>query len=230
VPIPQQLKNECFAAIQGAQLDPGDFFWADQTTEVQGGQATLILSFQPPRIITARFEFGYAQAEWRYHYIPDPEAPFGAGNAGSWDYEMDAFRRWLTAVRAEIGSPDLWGELRRERELLAQPNEARADGNTPFSPDELALISQQIAELKAYIVASLALSEPRVRELDARLDYLEQAAVRTGRVDWWNLFAGALLNLVLTGLIPPHTLQALLVLAAHGLTGLFGGGHSELVA
>ncbi len=228
--VPQQLKNECFAAIQEAQLDPADFFWADQTFQLEGGQGALILSIQPPRVITARFEFGFDGFSWRYHYTPDTQAPFQLGKAGPWAAEMNAVRRWLVAVRNEIGSPDLWAELRRERELLAQPNAAGAEGNTEFTKDELALISEQIRELKQYVLDSLALPEPQVRELEVRLDYLEQAARRMGRVDWWNLFAGALMNLVLTGLIPPHAVQTLLLLAAHGLSGLFGGGPPELLA
>ena len=69
-------------------------------------------------------------------------------------------------------------------------------------------------------------------ELEVKVDYLEQAARRMGRVDWWNLFAGALMNLVLTGLIPPHGgfKSCPVCLRPMASPGLFGVGPPELLA
>lgn len=142
---------------------------------------------------------------------------------------MEGLLIWARSLRDEINAPDLWGELRRERELLAQPNEAGEAENTPFTSEELARISKQIADLKTYLIESRELTQDQQLELETRLDYIERSAPRMGRIDWWNLLTGALLNLVLTGLIPPHVVQTLLILAAHGLAGLFGGGPPELL-
>jgi len=225
MPLPQHLKNACFREIQENGLDPDDSFWTGQTFDVEGGQEALIFGSR------GRFEFGFVANAWRYHFWPAPSSPFDAGNAGSWDYEWQAVRRWLSALRLVVAEPDLWAELRRERAILAQPGAAGdAGNNTPFTHPELERVSQQIGELKQYVRESADLTGEHVRELEARLDYVERAAQRMGRVDWWNLFAGALINLVLSSVIPPHAVQSLLVLAARGLAGLFGGGPPQLLA
>jgi hypothetical protein len=46
---------------------------------------------------------------------------------------------------------------------------------------------------------------------------------RMGRIDWWNLFAGAVINLALAAIIPPQVVQGVLSMAAHGLGALYGG-------
>lgn len=220
--FPQQLKNECFEAIRRAQLDPADFFWGGQTSSVAGGVEALILKAQPEGFISARFEFGFYSDNWAYHYVPGTAAPYTGGRAGGWAAEMSAFDRWLETVKAEIGSPDLWAALERERELLLRPGEIGPDNNEPFTAEELANLRAQIVDLKRYIASAPEFSETEARTLEARLDYAEQLAPRLGRFDWWNLFAGALITLVLTGVVSSGDLQGLFFLAVRGFAGLIG--------
>ena len=222
MPLQQFLKNEIFAVIRRAGLDPAEFDW---TLRAQRQNSQEVLLHEPSG---SYFDFIYENAQWAYVYEPGVDTPHRAGRAGTWPYELLEVNRWLGAVRREVETPDLWAELERERAVLARPS-ADDGQNTPFEARELEHISAQIGELKEYVRAAYDLNEAQQRELQARLDYVEGAARGwIGRVDWWNLFVGSLVNLVLTQIVPPGAVQALLVLAAHGLAGLFGGGVPEL--
>jgi len=224
VPLQRTQQNEVLAAVQAADLDPGEFSWLPGS-HYQGSQARLV--HQPSDFY---FNFIFGGNTWQCVFEPGDGVPRSHNSAGSWYQEMQDVARWLYTLRDEVQAPDLWAELDRERNALAQPNAGDTE-NTPFSPDELARISEQIAELKEYVRNAYELGHDQQRVLEARLDYVEHVAQDgMGRVDWWNLFAGALVNLVLTQIVPPGVVQALLVLAVQGLAGLFGGGMPELPA
>ncbi len=71
-----------------------------------------------------------------------------------------------------------------------------------------------------------ALSAAQMLTLEAGLDALEVAAGRIGRKDWRLLFLGAILSLVLGGLLPPESVHDIIAMAGDGLDHLFGGGGS----
>jgi hypothetical protein len=220
-------KNEILEAIQAAQLDPNEFEWLPGAPAFPNrtGQETLNLPGY------GFFQFAFDDGFWWQYCEPGDGTPYtGPYQVGPWPAELSAVGVWLRTISAEASTPDLWQELQRERELLTQATSTEDGPNTPFSSEELTLISRQIAELKQYITESNELDAAQRRLLEARLDHVERAAPHTGRIDWWNQLTGALLNLVLTNVIPAGAVQGLLVLAAHGLTGLFGGGPPELVA
>jgi hypothetical protein len=208
-------KNQVFEAIREAGFDPGDFFWDEDDVE---------LAHTPSDYY---FKFGFAAGTSAVEFTPGENRPIQGAFAPSWQQQLALVPRWLELLRMEWETPDLWAELEREREVLGLAGGPGVE-NTPFTSEELALISDQIRELKQYVQAQ-ALDEGQLRELEARLDYVEAAAQRgTGRIDWWNQFVGAILNLVLQGIVQAHLVQAILVLAGHALGGLFGGGQPQL--
>jgi hypothetical protein len=60
--------------------------------------------------------------------------------------------------------------------------------------------------------------------VDARLDEAEAASRRIGRKDWLLLFAGVILTLIATGLLPPESVHHVLMMVFLDLGHLFGGG------
>jgi hypothetical protein len=221
VALQKTKKNEILVEVRAAGFDPTEFQWSVSTMH-RGSQEILLHG-----ATDSYFDFIFDSSSWRAVWKPDEEAPVDGGNFGAWNNLMVAARRWLNALRAEVDAPDLWAELERERDALLRPTLIEA-ANTPFSGEERVLISAQIRELKEYVAAAYELSADQQRELEARLDYVESASRRMGRFDWWNLFAGALINLVLAAIVPPHAVQAILLMAAHGLAQLFGGAPPAL--
>jgi hypothetical protein len=140
---------------------------------------------------------------------------------------MERVRRWLKDVKRDLETPDLWAELGGERELLAPAAETDVQ-NTPFTSDEQAEIARQLRELKQYIQETYSLSEEETLALHARLDYLEEAAGRLGRIDWRNVVAGAMLTILVEAILPPDAVQGIFVVLLKTLAHFFGHGMPEL--
>jgi hypothetical protein len=216
VELEKWKRNAVYEAIQAAELDPRDFEW-------EGDVGHITLTYVPTRAF--------------FIFDGDPGHYFGryeAGEGPPWPYEVYSWQsliprveRWLGEVKRDLETPDLWAELQQERELLG----GRLDDavqNTPFTPEEQAQIAKQLRELKEHVKTTYSLSENELAALDSRLNYLEDAAGRLPRIDWRNLLVGTMLTLIVTALLPPEAVRAILLIALHGLDHLFGGGGTPL--
>jgi hypothetical protein len=58
--------------------------------------------------------------------------------------------------------------------------------------------------------------------LNAKLDYLVGAAGRLGRIDWRNVFAGAILGFILSAALPPESAHHLFFEFLQAIGHLFG--------
>jgi hypothetical protein len=174
------------------------------------------------------------------HRSKRPEARHLAGDAPIEErtklskYRLDQqVELWLSAVRRDVDTPDLWAELQRESELLGLVSDEAID-NTPFSAAEQEELARELRTLSDQLRRTYSLSNEQVRLLDESLDYLVDAARRgVGRKDWLLMLTGVLLTYGLTAALPPAAaahIFALLVkivghfLHAHGLLALPGGG------
>jgi hypothetical protein len=106
-------------------------------------------------------------------------------------------------ITREWKAPDLWAELQSNKRLVASVAIGAAD-NSPFSPEEKEKIARQLTEIKTYVRRTHKLTEDQYTTIDARLDYLIDAAERgMGRIDWRNAFVGAFLGAVVQAVLPP---------------------------
>jgi hypothetical protein len=58
--------------------------------------------------------------------------------------------------------------------------------------------------------------------LNAKLDYLVGAAGRLGRIDWRNVFAGAILGFILSAALPPESARQIILELLRAIGHLFG--------
>jgi hypothetical protein len=228
VALRKPQRNEVFKAIEDAGLSPEEFGfeWATGADEsscrhVQSG---------------ARFVVRGVAGDYSTWWSAGDEPVWERAKL-SWFRVMEQVRFWLSAVKQDVETPDLWAQVQRERELLAAVS-ADANDNTPFTAAEREEIAEQLRELKNYLMRRHTLSDEQVRLLDERLDYLADAAKRVGRKDWFLMAAGAMLSYVLAAALPPdaatHVLGTLLTSIGHilwgghlpwgGPLGLSGGG------
>ncbi|MBK5282315.1 MAG: hypothetical protein JJE16_09525 [Nitrospiraceae bacterium] len=140
----------------------------------------------------------------------------------NWLGKSEMLRKWLTYLKREIEVPDLWAALSQEQELLSiEPAEAV---NTPFTADEQVQIKKTIEEIRVYITSTYSLASEPLAKVNRKLDYLIDASTRVGRIDWKNIFVGALVGLVLQQLIPSDSgFQQLIGIAGHLLRHVLGG-------
>jgi hypothetical protein len=190
-------RNQIFKAIQGAGLDPKEFAFEDGDAEV--------------RIKHKWSESYFMVGGNAAHYV----GSYVVGDARDWPYEVYSWQtlmtrvsRWLEEVKHDLETPDLWAELQREAEMLGgasnEPNE-----NTPFTREEQKEIAGRLRELAEHLSRTHSLSEPELQVLNAKLDYLVDAASRVGRIDWRNAFVGVALSYILGAAFPPESARSI---------------------
>jgi hypothetical protein len=144
---------------------------------------------------------------------------------GSGTYQWSAVRyqfdTWLNHIEAYVNylnEPDLWGELARLREALANIDFE----NTSFTLAEQVAISARIKQAKDYVRTSHELTQAQISRIEAGLDHAEAASGRIGRKDWLLMVTGSILGLILTDAITPPVANSIFMLVVHGLGHFFG--------
>jgi hypothetical protein len=210
--------NDLFEAIQIGGLDPRAF-------EMENSGAETQVKHKWSRSF---FIIGGDAGDYRGHSV--------VGDGVEWPYEvyswhslMTRFSRWVSEVKTDLDTPDLWAELRSETDLLRSAHTGAGD-NTPFTRQEQKEIELRLRELEAQVAQTCSLPEREVENLNAKIDYLVKAAGRVGRIDWRNLFVGAVVGYLFTG-IPPEPARCVfqaLVKCLRVIGHLYGHGFPEL--
>lgn len=170
-----------------------------------------------------RFWFGSLPlAQWVAFFPADENGSYVSLRTPTWADKLNAIKVWLAAMINEA-QPDLWTTLERRDIFLGSTALAPVE-NAPFSEDEQRTVQLQIAEAKRYLRATHAsnLTESQFEVIEAQLNYLAGAASRMGRIDWKNALTGALLGVVLDGLVSHAPIRDLTVVLSRGLAHLFG--------
>lgn len=143
--------------------------------------------------------------------------------AFTWPTVEERVERWARDVKRDADTPDLWAQLQREREILTGTR-YESVGNVPFSSEELAVIADQLRQIKESVSSTYALSEVQMLHLEAKLDDIAAAASRMGRKDWALWVSAALLGALVQGVLPPEVVQHIINMTIAGLGHLLGGG------
>jgi hypothetical protein len=216
---PKWKRNGLFKAVQAAGLSPEAFHFDDSADEVVIRHASS----------GATFTFSGAAGKYVSSYVAgDATGPELTKN--TWEGLIKRVGLWLSDVKQDVETPDLWAELGRQRELVVSASDQTLE-NTPFTPNEREEISEQLNEFRADVKAAFALSQQQAEELDERVNYLIDATKRLGRKDWLNNCIGSMFGYVLTVAFPPDASRHLLNMLAisighffgHGLPGIGGG-------
>jgi hypothetical protein len=96
------------------------------------------------------------------------------------------------------------------------------EDNTPFSEEEQEQIAEAVAEVKEQARKTYALPAEQMRLLEAKLDYLVEAAPHTRRIDWLNMALGAVAGAFPGGVLTPDIVHKVLTALGAGLGLLFG--------
>lgn len=191
-------RNELFRAVQDAGLSPQEFdldLGADETS----------LRHRPSG---AYFVFGGVAGDYTMRYLAGDGLVEERTELSQYRL-MQQVTFWLSAVKLDIETPDLWAQLQGEAELLGSISDEAIE-NSPFTVAEQEKITGQLRELKDHVTRTYALSDGQTQLLEERFDYLAAAAGRVGRKDWVLMVAGVLLGYVLTAALPPEAARDIL--------------------
>ena len=116
-------KNAILHHIQEAGLDPHDFVWSEEPSEIThvglGHEPFTVeaLVHQPTGYWFCFDVDDASGAPWAI-YLPGQDGAKRREHAGSWDYVFVYVEQWIAFVKQEHEAPDLWGELRRQHDLI----------------------------------------------------------------------------------------------------------------
>lgn len=201
-------RNEIFEAIQAAGLDPREFKLDDDDAENR-----LSHRWSP-----SYFVIGGEAGHYEGRSVVG-DAPPWTHDDYSWEALLTRVTRWLDDVKKDLDMPDLWAELEREAELLGPGSD---DDNTPFTPQEQEEVARRLQELREDAKQTYALSGAQLQALDAKLEYLVEAAGRLGRMDWRGVFVGAMVSFALSTALPPEAARHILLTFLRGIAHLSG--------
>jgi hypothetical protein len=137
--------------------------------------------------------------------------------------------RWANEVQLVVGTPDLWAEMRRSRELMTdiQQTDSR---NTPFTEDEQRQIAAQLRDIAEQLKGQYELTDEQTEKIDQWRDEATEGSTRLGRKDWRLLVYGSIVNLVLTDVLTPGVARHAFILLVQGIAHLFGGGPPQILS
>ncbi|HMH44820.1 MAG TPA: hypothetical protein VK557_15120 [Pyrinomonadaceae bacterium] len=193
--------NEVFEMITALGLEPSDFEW--QT--VKGYVTTYQVSELVHRSSGYYFMFDNAGDRFFSKWSPGKETLSQTLEAGSWLAQCKLVAAWLSYLKRETHSPDLWEQISTEARVLESA--ASSDStNDSFTADEKAYIVQGIQEIKQFLLTAHKVDPELV---EARLNYLIESSERVGRKDWINLLISVLVGIVINAALPPETTREL---------------------
>jgi hypothetical protein len=219
-------KNSVFEIVQSAGLDPAEFEWTERRSIDSPIPAPALV--HRPSNAWFTFDFDALAQHHLGHYSPGTETAEDVMRAGSWAAHLTNVAQWLQNLKREFYAPNLWDELAKQRELTAATEPSDDADNAPFTLEEQEKIASQLREIRELLVRTERLEGERLRAVESRLDYLQEASTRMGRRDWLNIFYGAVFSWALTALVSPDSAREVLIAAAQGLGDLFGGGIPQL--
>jgi hypothetical protein len=203
--------NQVLQQIRTVGLDAQDFEWEDSDSNVR-------LRHVPSG------SYFWFDGDLRYcYYSPglnkrteNRQTPLG------WPSQFSCVGEWLGCLRREVETPDLWGALRQERELV-DASISDAEDNRPFTPAEQERIAQSLREVRDYVLKSGAYTAAQLAVLNSRLDYLESASTRVGRKDWINLAVATLTKSSSSQRFPARPRASCSAWRGRRCAGCFGG-------
>jgi hypothetical protein len=213
-------RNEVFAAIQQAGLDPATFKWARV-------RSAILADLRVPRLVhvpsSSAYQFDLKNGKHWCRFSPGRETLTQSEYPGDWRQQIACVIQWLGYLKRETESPDLWAMISGEAALVLGAGAPGGADNAPFLPSESQRISASLGAIRDYLVATQHVSGARLAFAEERLRYLEEASTRIGRKDWINLAYGALINIVVGAALSPDAAKDLLRLAGSALAWVLGG-------
>jgi hypothetical protein len=192
--------NQVFEAIKSAGLQATDFDWRDAT-----GHASMTRVSRLVHKASGYYFIFDNVVQFCSKWEPGQQTLVDSRYWGDWESQRDCCRSWLSYVRRETESPDLWGAISKEAQLLESAASA-GTSNAPFTTEEKAYIVQGINEIKQYLLTAHKLDPELV---ESRLNYLVESSERVGRKDWINLLISVLVGIVINAALPPEATREL---------------------
>ncbi len=207
--------NDVFQAIRQAGLDPSSFELVEQDSLITPNLLVPAVVHKPTGYY-CRFD-GDANHLYDVRWSPAAQSMVGNLNVSKWDNnQIVIVRSWLVYLKREIEVPDFWASLAQETQLIEAASSSET-GNTLFTSDEQVYISNQLREIENFLLTSHNLNKEQAEFVRNRLNYLEAASKRIGRVDWVNALVGVVFSVLVSAAFAPDEARNLLHFVTNAL-------------
>jgi hypothetical protein len=192
--------NQVFKAIEMNGWEPSEFEWQDTQGFHSGNKVSQLVH----KASGYYFVFDNADGFWS-KWSPGEETQERIQHASDWAMQLNMFGNWLSYLRRETESPDLWGAISNEARILESA--ASSDtSNAPFSAQEKEYILTGLNEIKQYLLTA---HKPDPELVESRLNYLAESSNHLGRKDWLNVLISVLVGIVISAALPPEATRDL---------------------
>ena len=187
--------NQVYELIREQGLNPDEFEWHKIDGLIESSYTINKLVHEPTGYY---FIFDIDRdGEFWCEFSPSESKPVEIRNSEIWDIQTVAVYEWLKFLKRELDEPDLWGILSGEKILLDTITNIN-DKNEKFTDDEIKLISQNIEELKEFLISKQEFNEHSIKFIESNLAYLVDASSRLGKKDWITITLGIIANIIIS--------------------------------
>lgn len=175
--LPSQAA-EVFFMLSNSGLNPTEFSWQEVPSAYAEKLPAQKLVHGP-----SGFYFLFDRREgyefpFRSRCSPGKDTIIMSTESSSWANQKETVKQWVSYLKREVETPDVWGQVLQEANAFGDDSEAT---NTLFTADEKRSIVAAINEIRQYLLTAHKLDPELV---ESRLEYLLEASNRLGRKDW----------------------------------------------
>jgi hypothetical protein len=175
------------------------------------------------------YHFIFGWSVYQDHFVAEWNPPEANGRTSesctTRPAQLLVCKRWLKSVRSIATTRDLWAEILEARAVF---DSDVSGANTPFSESEIRLLGEGLDSAETQLVEVLRVPEKERGSFRARFLYLKERLRHLGRLDYKNIFASQVLQ-ILVDYATTHQIRqkAVQVLQEH-LHYLLAYGHRLL--
>lgn len=213
--LTKKQRNDVYTIIQASGFSPSEFRW--ETLTVVG--ARMFVGSKLVHVLSSfYFQFGPALSS---ESSPGIDAHITTDVASSQATLFShCFTPWLSRLREELETPDLWNEFQPEP-LAASLVGMGSNDNTPFTDVERERVREALAVIEHKLVSMHAWNVQNAAVIDYQFKNMNAAVNRLGRTDWLQYFYGGLISVLVNLTVDKAQGTFILALAATVLQPIF---------
>jgi hypothetical protein len=210
LPLLRSQRNAAFGWLRESGFDPGAF----EVGPADWGKipCTRFAHKESPYF----FDVSTARSSYSVRYSP------GAGElltrkmsiATSFEFLEHPFKAWLSYMQRELEAPDLWSLVREPGTIFTAVG--AATDNRPFTAPEITQVVIAIDTARSYL-RDAGVAGDALAQANQKLDYLVDAAKRSGRMDWFNIAFSVMFGIAIQVLFDTDRARELIDIVVNGV-------------
>jgi len=224
--LTKTARTHVYDAIAEVGLNPQEFRW----TDVSEKRGYTVFNMSRITHVPTDYFFQFTASDYGNgtHLGAQWTPPSSVGEyevvADSLNEQLYTCLQWLTTVKKEHESVDVWAALQNETKLII--GEVVEDGDDKFTPAEREVLRLRLDEIKAYLVEHLPSPSPaQIGQITVTFNHVAETADRLTKKEWKAFFIGSIVTQIVTLGLSKEAIHGLWTLAANYILPLLGTVH-----